>query len=322
MKFIFSRFTFLTVALFFFINHSIVANNIHDLSFLQKEIPERIVNDSTKKSNQSNFLLENNTSKHLLQNNSNTKGKFELGLEFGLFSTDIGYSFSYKMLTRGIQVDGYKLHHSTMTGLSLTHQLSKKWWLQTGIRYGRSTWSDDVLFEALYNKSIEQILPNGEIRYDLILISSGSLNESETKINVSMTNASSLDDGDFIVSSLLVENRLDWVQIPIGLVYRLGRKRLNYEIKGGLSLNQIRVSNYHIDGLIEGAVSIFNINEITYPPSDNKRFLGTYLSAGLRYNLKKNIILNTNFNIRYEPSIKFYVNDVFTAFHLGASYLF
>ena len=322
MKFIFSRFTFLTVVLFFFINHSIVANNIHDLSFLQKERPERIVNDSTKKSNQSNFLLENNTSKHLLQNNSNTKGKFELGLEFGLFSTCIEYFLSYKTFLNGVQESGTQSHESTMSGLNFANQLNKNWWLQTGIRYGRSKWSDDIIFYSSYNKSGEQVLPNGEVQNDLILINSGKLNESETTFNVSITNASSLDNGDWIVSSFLVEKQLDWVQIPIGVVYRLGEKRLNYEVKGGLSLNQIRVGNYNIDGLIEGGVSTLHINEIVYPESENKRFLGTYLSAGLRYNLKKNIILNTNFDFRYEPSIRVFANDVFTAFYLGASYLF
>jgi hypothetical protein len=139
---------------------------------------------------------------------------------------------------------------------------------------------------------------------------------------VSVTNASSLDNDDLIVSALLIKNRLDWLQIPLGVVYRLGKQDLNYEIKSGLSLNQITTSNYQVEGLIEGSVSNLLINEITYPQRSNTRFLGTYLGLGLRYNLTENIIIHTNFNLRYEPKIQVYVNDVFTSLHFGASYLF
>lgn len=276
------------------------------------------LNDSTKKEKASilPFRKANNIAF------SSQKGKFEFGLEFGLFNTNIEYLLSYKELSRGIQIHSGERHHSSINGLSFTRRIADKWWLQTGLRYGRSVSSDDILFEAFYNKTGEQLQADGKVLYDLTLVSSGSIDEIETMINVSVTNASSLDNDDLIVSALLIKNRLDWLQIPLGVVYRLGKQDLNYEIKSGLSLNQITTSNYQVEGLIEGSVSNLLINEITYPQRNSTRFLGTYLGLGLRYNLTENIIIHTNFNLRYEPKIQVYVNHVFTSLHFGASYLF
>lgn len=325
MKSTFSRFTFLIFVLFFLIPNSILAKTIDQVSLNQEERRAGILNDTTKKESQSTFSLTNNAIRYSatdIKNNSHTKGKFELGLEFGIFSTNIEYSLSYKTLPKGGQQSEANIHHSIMSGLNVASQLTEKWWLQTGIRYGCSTWSNNISFPSSYNKSGERILPTGEVHYDLTLINYGQLSESETQINVSITNASSLDNDDWIISLFSVEKQLDWVQIPIGVVYHLGKKQLNYEIKGGLSLNQITISNYNIEGLIEGAVSIFNITEIVYPPSDNKRFIEAYLGAGIRYNLKENIILSTNLNLRYSHNTKVVVTDIYTGFHCGASCLF
>lgn len=276
------------------------------------------LNDKTKKEKQSilPFKKTNNIAF------SSQKGKFEIGLEFGLFSTNIEYSLSYKEFSKSIQIHGCEQHYSSINGLNFTRRIADKWWLQTGLRYGRSVFSDDILFEAFYDKAGEQLQADGSVLYDLTLVSSGSIDEIETVINVSITNASSLDNNDLIVSALLIKNRLNWLQIPLGVVYRLGKQNLNYEIKGGLSLNQITTRNYYVEGFIEGNVSILSINEINYPQKNNTQFLGTYLGFGVRYDLKKNIILHGNFNLRYEPEIQVYVNDVFTSFHFGASYLF
>lgn len=266
--------------------------------------------------------IKNDSTKITFQYFSSQKEKFELGLEFGLFSSNIEYLLSYKEFDKGTQRHSGELHHSNMNGLSFTRRITDKYWLQTGLRYGRSVWAKSILFEAFYDKTGEQLQPNGEVLYDLTLVSSGSIDEIETRLNVAVTNASSLDNDDLIVSEFFLKNQLDWLQIPLGVVYRFGKQNLNYEIKSGLSLNQITTSNYYLEGLIEGSVSNLLIKKITYPQKHNTRFLGAYLGFGLRYNLKKNIILHGNFNLRYEPEIKVYVNDVFTSFHVGASYLF
>ena len=253
----------------------------------------------------------------------NPKSRFEVGLEIGLFSTKVEYLLSYKELPRNLQThSGSEAHHSVMNGLSFTHRIADNWWLQTGFRYGRSNWSKDIFFESFYDKSQEQLQPDGEVLYDLTLLSSGNIGDVEINFNTSVNNTFSLDEGEAVASIFSIEKRLDWLQIPLGVVYRLGKQNLNYEIKSGLSLNQITTGNYNYDGLIESSNSRLLINETVYPEKDSKRFLGIYLGGGLRYYLSENIILQGNFNFRYEPAIQVYVNDVFTSLHFGASYLF
>lgn len=267
--------------------------------------------DSLKKTQTINF-----------QKTTISKDRFEFGLAFGVLRTYIEYIPHYKEFEdKGKGRFTYQWENTPTSGFSFTRILNKKWWLQTGFRFGRSKWSRNFLFESFYNKSGEYIKANGEVGYDLTLVSTGTTNTAEMNLNVSITNASSLDDNDLIVSALAIKKSINWFQIPLGLEYRFGKKRLNYMVKSGVSFNQITTTNHHVEGFIESHVSELLINEIEYSKSDAKRFLEGYLGAGLRYELKENIILHGNFNFRYSPAIQLYSAHVYTGFNFGVSYV-
>jgi hypothetical protein len=250
------------------------------------------------------------------------KGRFEVGLDLGILRTSTEFLMRYKEFSRGVQISGFKYHHSPSMGLKFTHILHKNWWLRAGFRYGYSKWSDDILFQSSYNKSGEYILPNGDIGYDLTLVASGQFAEVESHVNVSITNASSLDDGDLIVSDFLLEHTFSWFQVPIGVEYRMGKKRFNYMVEGGISLNQAAINNFNIEGLIEGSNARLLINKIEYPPSNINRFVEFYLGAGVRYNLKSNLIVHANCNLRFLPSTRAYYFELSSGLHFGVGYLF
>lgn len=252
-----------------------------------------------------------------------SKGRFEMGLEFGVLRTYIEYLPNYEELENLNKGRfEYQWENTPITGFAFRHILNKKWWLETGFRFGRSRWSNAILFESYYNKSGEYIQTNGEVGYRLTLVNSGTINDSKMNLFTSVINASSLEDNDLIVSALRLEKSINWIQIPLGITYHFGKKQLNYMIKSGISLNQITTTNHSVEGFIESNISQLIINDVDYQRSNPKGFIEYNIGAGFRYHVQENISIYSHFNLRLAPAIQVFTDNIYSSFFLGMNYTF
>lgn len=296
-----------------------VVEKVEIIALLENDKNKLVVNQNAK--NQSINLLQNKeyvainsnlnnwkiSTKNLISDNNlskrnNKKSRFEIGYELSLVGIKTQYETSYKDFTKTSQKNEIKEQLTLSNGLRMAYVLNENWSIQTGFRYGQSTWETDLEFSSIYDKSEEYIKPNGNIGNDLTLKSSGILSETESQISVEIPNATDLNNGDLIVSDLISTETITSLQIPIGVEYYFGESRLNYSLQSGININQITSKNYTIDGNIQSYNSELKIENIEYKNEDyTKRYFEGYFGISLRYDLTPKLAIHANYNYRLSP---------------------
>jgi hypothetical protein len=296
--------------------------------------PQKPDNYNMRQLNRKSFIVENTNQNNLKNQNQISgndfssinqviKSRFQIGYEFGILETKTIQETKYEDFTKTSQKDEFNQHLTISNGLQFAYAINEKWWLQIGVRYGQSTWEEDLNFNSIYDKSGEYLQGNGHIGNSFTLKSSGTISDTESQISVEITNAADLKSGDLIISDLVSKAEISWLQIPLGIEYRFGENRLNYSLQSGINLNQIKSKSEITDGHIRSYNSELLINKIEYNDKNyTKQFLEGYLGVGIHYDITPSFAANANYNLRISPYLLKDLSLINRGLQIGINYSF
>ena len=291
-------------------------------------------NHNIRQLNRKSFIVENTNQNNLKNQNpilgndfslisQAIKSRFQIGYELGILETKTIQETEYEDFTKTSQKDDLNQHLTISNGLRFAYAINEKWWLQIGVRYGQSTWKEDLNFSSIYDKSGEYLQGNGHTGNSFTLKSSGTISETESQISVEITNATDLESGDLIISDLVSKAEISWLQIPLGIEYRFGENRLNYSLQSGINLNQIKSKSEITGGHIRSYNSELLINRIEYNDKNyTKQFLEGYLGIGVHYDITPSFAASANYNLRISPYSSKDLSLINRGLQIGINYSF
>ncbi len=186
-------------------------------------------------------------------------------------------------------------------GLNVKVKASSKFEFETGISYSQvgqdfTNSSSSVYNSLVYDDDMEIIVNNLEGKYKNSL---GSINESENDATVysgSSATGISLKVAS-ISSSTNIEQRLDYIEVPLIAKYKLIEKKINVAFLSGLSSNFLVGNNAYLvnDGGKSDLGGISGINTVSFSAT---------VGFGFQTPLTKSIDLNI------EPRVKYFLQSI------------
>jgi len=210
--------------------------------------------------------------------------KWEIGLSFSSSEYQVPIAYRFSKFNPVAENDIVQIIETNGAGLNLGYELKRNLFLKTGLQLRGGGIQREISSTLYYDKSGEYINTSGEVSNDLLLETNSALGTSENRLAFEIPQGTDIIDGDLVVTKLTNLEALAFVKIPIGVDYYIGKKRLQWWLRGGIALNAAAT----LDVLAEGTLDYDNkeipveIEPIATPAIVNAFFSG-YAGLGFNY---------------------------------------
>lgn len=224
--------------------------------------------------------------------------KFEVGYEYALMGLDLSTERRFALQRDVAQNSQSRKINAHSNGAFFAYSPRENFWLRGGVRFSSVSFSNSYVTGLDYDKEMETVEPNGSTSNQLMLTTSTPYSETQAEFNVRFPDGEELNNGDLLRVAITDLQRLNYLQIPFGVEYHFGEKRLKWLIQGGGVINRISIGDYSF------TVRTFARNRIV--PVERERvvsrdiprqfYLGMYGGAGADFQLVNNFHLRASVN--------------------------
>ena len=255
------------------------------------------------------FLVENNDVKSItssaITSPKETWKKYELGIDLSSigFNATLTNSFRnadyqssptsnsfFDASTREPMPNYALTNNIPAVGLHFGYGINKDFYIRAGVRYANFELNSAASMEIVYNQSNEYINPQGTVLNDLVVNSTTPFSNIQQGITVEVPSNAALIDGDILQSNLSNFQSYNFWQLPLGIAFYRGKRRLQLEFQGGLTWNHIRFDDYTFDASFVGNNVTLPVNRsnLISNTTNTTSYLGAYLGIGANYKLSDN----------------------------------
>lgn len=211
--------------------------------------------------------------------------KYEIGLDRSSLTLTMQVANEFENINN-IQDSNMEIYQvSKAHGFHFGYAPIENLYIKTGLRYSNFFIENTHISGAIYDKSSEYIDANGNLANDLILNSSTNNNKVAQTITVGIPNGTTLETGDLLLSTLTAFQNFDLLQIPFGVAYYRGKRRVQWEFQGGLTWNFVNFGQYDLHADFQAnniEIPTNNFTVITKSESLSQ-YLGGYVGIGGNY---------------------------------------
>jgi len=148
----------------------------------------------------------------------------------------------------------------------------------------------------VYDKSSEFIDSNGNTVNQFAVSTNSGFDNAESQFNIAIPDDMPLDDGDIVEAELFNIQTQRTFQIPIGLNYFIGQKRLKAMVSGGLSFNFVELGDHQISASFVHEEQELEVEEFELLDQVffNTKHIGGHFGFGLDYQLGRRLHFRSN----------------------------
>lgn len=255
--------------------------------------------------------------------------RFEIGYSYALTSVNTGYKKDFKDFE--IASDGYEKNKALIHSHGINLGFSPKgnnWFIQTGFNTAFAKISQHTKSSIIYDESNEYNNIEGSKVNDIEVNARTLFGENKSLVSVKIPENSNIETGDILYFDTEESQQQQRYNIPLGVAYFHGKRKLKWLVKGGVEWNRIVSKNYTINADVYSSEGIFPIDniEISKDGSSSSQFIGTYAGLGADYQISSRWHARAEMAYHYNfinKSTEFSTSDLITRdFRLGLNYRF
>ncbi len=257
----------------------------------------------------------------------NAEKRFEIGYEYALLGLKIPVQSDFKDQNAiSDQVNKTVFTHSH--GVYFAFSPKQNWFVRTGLRTAEMTLEQSRQSGVYYDKSGEYLKPDGATANDVSLALRTPYSQLESEITLAIPTDANLKTGDWLVFGTFERLRQRHYQVPFGISWFQGNKRLQLQLSGGVQWNLVVFDNYFLKAWVESKSIVLPVDEVKLQTKDvpSSQYLGAYAGFGLNYRLTQSWHLRSGLSYHYDfnqKSSKFSNSrEIGSAFSLGLNYRF
>lgn len=253
--------------------------------------------------------------------------KFEVGYEYALLGLKIPVQADFKDLN-AISTPASKTVFTHAHGVYFAYSPKRNWFVRTGLRTAQMTLEQSQESGVYYDKSSEYLKPNGTTANDISLAVRTPYSELESEITLDIPQDANLKTGDWLVFGTYERLRQRYYQVPLGISYFHGNKRLQWQLQGGMQWNKVVFDDYFLKAYVWSKTKVLPVDKVKVLTKDvpSTQYLSAYAGIGLNYQLTQSWHLRSGLAYCFEFNDKSneFSNSqkIANAFSLGLNYRF
>lgn len=257
------------------------------------------------------------------------KGKFELGLSYASMSFEIPLVYEFDKLEKeNFGEDAWSFPiQSNGVAFQLAYEVHPNLWITSGLR--RTTLGVKKSFsdKLIYNKSGEYLDDEGKTINEFNITTQSNFGDAGSSINFEIPDGTTIDDGEFLGTEWNYFQEYEFLHIPVGINYFVGKNKLKWYFKGGLGWNKISFGEHYVEAQLSYNNEILPIKE-NEEIKNNKvstQFINGYAGVGLDYQLTSNWYVRSSFALEKNFMQKKEIlesNSLTKLFDIGLNYRF
>lgn len=235
------------------------------------------------------------------------------GLQIGYELRAQGMGLNSKTEVSGLNIGNERKSNYQVIplhGLTLDIPVTKKWSVQTGVRYSSTIVDTETYGTGFYSTENEYTLPSGTIAKDLSVTQSTPFSSTTSEVQVIMEQNEKFEDGDVFTLYNRWSQDQQMLQIPLGLSHQVHIKKWTLSASMGAQWNQIWYGRYWNDFKLykDESDQFFRANIISTDLISDKEMLSYwsgYLAVGFQYQIfdhwSVNLSSTSNYNFLEKP---------------------
>lgn len=231
--------------------------------------------------------------------------RFEIGYKhtFSQFGMSVNGKFKdLKSASDNLKNNEFVLN---FLGGTVGFSFHPNWWIQTGFRKASVEVQQGYILNTFYDNTTEELLRDGSIKNDLLLIRTTPYSNTENNITVYFEPRKGLENGELLVVSLYENIGLKYTQLPLGVEYFYGNEAFQWSLQGGIQWNKISFSDYRVSTEVSAkGRDIRTETERLVKAIPTYQFLTTYGGVGFNYQLFQHWQLRGNLIYNYQLTNK------------------
>jgi opacity protein-like surface antigen len=211
--------------------------------------------------------------------------KYEVGYEYSFPSIKIPSKEGKLASDEKLSTLKSTNHLSPAQGVYFAYAPKQNLFIRTGIRRATAKMERNWKIVDDYNKSGEYIKPNGGVGNDIDLSLRTPYGEQQGDVQLEIPDGTELSSDDLILLFLSDFQEFTLYQIPVGLEYFHGKRKLQWHFQGGFQWNRMTFGDYTLIANAEAKNKELSVSKVDINDKSgvSKNFLGLYAGIGINY---------------------------------------
>lgn len=263
-----------------------------------------------------------------------TWNKYEVGIDLATLGLNLALKnavedVNFQSNSTMVSADAYRtiepvysVLNAPSLGIHFGYGTKENFYVQTGIRYANFNINETYTSTLPYNDNSQYTNNQGVILNDLIVNSATPFSNIQQNMTVEIPTGTTLTSNDIVQSTLSTAQNYHFLQLPLGIAYYRGKRRLQLAFQGGITWNYILLNDYSFDVDFVASGTVLSVNRSnTIQTSTTTAYLGAYLGIGANYRLTDNWQIRTGVTFE-ESSLRVNASNLSNRFLLESSFNF
>jgi|GEM_PF-5185650 len=222
--------------------------------------------------------------------------KWEIGETLGTYSKIIPVETNFDKETFFEENPQVIIAQGFTSSSKVGYKLKDNLYLRSGLKLSIFAYKVPTTVNWVYDKSSEFIDSNGNTVNQFAVSTNSGFDNAESQFNIAIPDDMPLDDGDIVEAELFNIQTQRTFQIPIGLNYFIGQKRLKAMVSGGLSFNFVELGDHQISASFVHEEQELEVEEFELLDQVffNTKHIGGHFGFGLDYQLGRRLHFRSN----------------------------
>ena len=242
-----------------------------------------------------------------------TWNKYEIGIDLATLGLNLALKnavedVNFQSNSTMVSADAYRsiepiysAANAPSLGLHFGYATKKDFYIRTGIRYANFNINETYTSTLSYDDNSQYTNNQGITLNDLTVNSATPFSNIQQSMTVEIPNGTVLTSDDIVQTTLFTAQNYHFLQLPLGIAYYRGKRRLQLAFQGGVTWNYILLNDYTFDAdfIANGTALTINRSDVIHT-SSSTAYLGAYLGIGANYQLTDNWQIRTG--VTFEES--------------------